>query len=79
MPLGFIWCFQDMNCVDFVENALFKSSGEIYRPSLPSLLLDELSMDKRDNDDFFSRRLVCRSSDSSYNSTGIHVVLLHIT
>ena len=29
----------------------------------------KLSMDKRDSDGFFSRRLVCRSSDRSYNST----------
>ena len=38
---------------------------------LPSSLLDQLTMDKRDSDGFFSRRLVCtcKSSDSSYNST----------
>ena len=29
VPLGFLWYFQDMNCVDFVENAIFKSSGDI--------------------------------------------------
>ena len=29
VPLGFLWCFQDMQCVAFVENALFKSSGDI--------------------------------------------------
>ena len=29
VPLGFLWCFQDMHCVAFVENALFKSSGNI--------------------------------------------------
>ena len=29
MPLGFLWRFQDMHCVAFVENALFKSSGDI--------------------------------------------------
>ena len=56
------------SCVDFVENALFRSQGDI---CLPSLLLDRLSMGKRDSDGFFSRRLVCtcRSSDRSYNST----------
>ena len=27
-------------------------------------------MNNRDSDGFFSRRLVCRSSDRSYNSTG---------
>ena len=29
VPLGFLWHFQDMHCVDFVEKALFKSSGDI--------------------------------------------------
>ena len=29
VPLGFLWRFQDMHCVAFVENALFKSSGDI--------------------------------------------------
>ena len=29
VPLGFIWHFQDMHCVAFVENALFKSFGDI--------------------------------------------------
>ena len=51
------------NYVDFVENALFKSSDDICRPPCPSLLLDELSIDERDSDHFISRRLVCRSSD----------------
>ena len=27
VPLGFLWHLQGMNCVDFIENALFKSSG----------------------------------------------------
>ena len=27
--LGFPYCFQCMHCVDFAENALFKSSGDI--------------------------------------------------
>ena len=31
-------------------------------------------MDKRDSNGFFSRRLVCRSSDSSYNSTDLSLV-----
>ena len=26
--LGFLWHFQDMHCVAFVENTLFKSSGD---------------------------------------------------
>ena len=29
VPLGFLWHFQHMYCVDFIENALFKSSGDI--------------------------------------------------
>ena len=29
VPLGFSWRFQDMHCVDFVESALFNSSGNI--------------------------------------------------
>jgi hypothetical protein len=61
-----------MICVHFVENALFKSSGDIqlltmHAPLLSSLL-DELSIDERDSDHFISR-LVCRSSDSFCNST----------
>ena len=48
-----------MHCVDFVENALFRSSGDIA----------QLTMDIGDSDGFFSRILVCRSSDSSYNLT----------
>ena len=43
-----------------------------------STLSDEFSMDRmnnRDSDGFFSRRLVCRSSDSSYNSTGLSLVI----
>ena len=35
-----------------------------------SSLLDRLSMEKTDGDGFFSRWLVCRSSDRSYNLTG---------
>ena len=29
VPLSFLWPSQDMHCVDFVEIALFKSSGDI--------------------------------------------------
>ena len=58
-----------MNCVDFVENASFKSSGDICWPPWPSSLLDELSIDKRDSDGFISRLVVRSSSDSSYNLT----------
>ena len=38
--------------VEFIENALFKSSGEICWSPLPSSLLDELLLDKRDSDGF---------------------------
>ena len=47
--------------MDFVENALFKSSGDICSPPLPSFL-DKLTMDKQDSDGFISRRIVCRTS-----------------
>ena len=77
VPLGFSWRFQDMHCVEFVENTLFKSSGNICWPPLPSSLLDELSMDKIDSDGSFSRRLVCRSSDRSYNSTYLSLVIVN--
>ena len=67
-----------------VENALFKSSGDICWSPLPSSLLDQLSVDKRDSNGFFSSRLVCRTRDSSYNSTDpsryrvqSHTVQLH--
>ena len=50
VPLAFLWHFQRMYCVDFVENALFKTSGNICWSPLPSTLLDELSMVKRDSD-----------------------------
>ena len=50
--------------MDFAENALFKSSGDICWSPLPSLLLGQLSVDKRDSDGFFSSRLACRTSDT---------------
>ena len=37
---------QHMHCVDFFENALFRSSGDICRPPSSSSLLDQLAMDK---------------------------------
>ena len=65
VPLDFLRHFQGMYCVNFVENASFKSSGDICWPLWPSLLLDELSIDERDSDGFISRLIlvVC----SSYN------------
>ena len=67
--LSFLWHVLDMFCVDFFENTLLRSSGDICCAPLPSSLLDELSVNKTDSDDFFSRRLLCSSSDSSYKST----------
>ena len=29
VPLGFLWCFQDIHCVAFIKNALFKSYDDI--------------------------------------------------
>ena len=63
-----------MKHVEFVENTLFKSYGEVCWSSQPSLLLDELSVDKRDSDGFFSRRLACRTSNRSYSSTDSSLV-----
>ena len=65
-----------MYCVDFVENTLFKSSGESCWLPLPSSLLNELSMDKRDSNGFFLRRLACRTNNRSYtfNSTDSSLV-----
>ena len=77
VPLGFLWHFLHMHCVDFVENALFRSYGNICQSSLPSLLLDRLTMDQTDSCGFFSRRLVCRSSDRSYNSTDSSLNILN--
>ena len=55
VSLGFLCCFQWMHCVDFTENALFKSSGNIYWLPLPSLLLGQFLVDKRDSNGFFSK------------------------
>ena len=74
VSLGFPWCFQLMHCVDFAKNALFKSSGNIYWSPLPSLLFGQLSVDKWDSDGFFLSGLMCRTSDSSYNSTDSSLV-----
>ena len=29
VPFGFLWDFQGICCVDFIENASFKHSGDI--------------------------------------------------
>ena len=80
VPLSFLWRSQDMHCVDFVEIALFKSSGDIcWSPSFLIASSDELSVNKRDIDGFFSRRVVSRSSDRSYNSTDSSLNILNLT
>ena len=45
--LSFPCPFLLIYCVDFVENTLFESSGDICWPPLPSSLLDQLLTDKR--------------------------------
>ena len=43
VALNFLCHFLHMQCVHFVENALFRSYGDICWPPLPSLLFDRLS------------------------------------
>ena len=73
VPLSFLCWFQHTYCVGFIENVLFESFGDICWQPLPSPLLDQLSMDNSDNSGFFSRRLVCRTIDSSYDSSPVTV------
>ena len=77
VPLSFLCHFLHMYCVDFIKNALFRSSCNICWPPLPSLLLDRLSMDKRGSDGFVSRWLAYRSSNKSYNSTDSSLVMVN--
>ena len=44
---------------------------------LPPSLRDNLSMDKRDSNGFFSTRRVCTVSDSSYNMADSSLVIAH--
>ena len=81
VPLSFLHRFLLMHCVDFAENTLFRSSGDIkfcWSP-LPSLLFDRLSMDKTDSDGFFSRWIVYRSSDRFYTSTGSSLAIVNLS
>jgi hypothetical protein len=57
-----------MICVNFVKT-LWLIVQKFWRHLLPSSLLDELSIDERDSDRFISRLVVCRSSDSSCDSS----------
>ena len=43
VSLSFLWRFLHIHYVDLVENALFRTYGDICRSSLPSLLLDRLT------------------------------------
>ena len=58
----------------FTENALFKRSGIICQSPLPSSLPDELPMDSRDSDSFYSVNTV---SDSIYNMTDSSLIIAH--
>ena len=58
------------------ENASFKSSGVICQSPLLSLHPDELPMDRRDSDGFFSTKLASRPSISSYNTTDLSLITL---
>ena len=66
-----------MNCVDLVEITSFKSSGNICWSPAFFTSFDELSVNKRDSDGFFSRRIVGRSSDRSYSSTDSSLNILN--
>ena len=60
--IDFFMVFQGFSSVACAENALFKSSDIICRSPPPSLLPNDLSMDKRDSNNFFSMQRVCMSS-----------------
>ena len=68
-------CLSVCYCVAFAENTSFKSCGMIFLPLQPSWLLDDLLMDKRGSDGFFSTRPVYRDSDRSYNTTDLSLIL----
>ena len=67
----------------FAENALFKSSGTICRSLLPSLLPNDLSVDKKDSNNFFSMQRVIISEtvtvahaiSSKFNKHNSHVLV----
>ena len=65
---------QGFCCVALAENASFKSSGIICQSPLLSSLLDELPMDRRDSDRFFSTKLASRPSISSYSKTDLSLI-----
>ena len=55
--------------MDFAKNASFKSYGIICLPPLPSTLPEELSMDRRNSNEFILRRRVCTLNDSFCRTT----------
>ena len=67
--IGFFMVFSRFCHVAFAENASFKSYGIIYWPLPPSSLPKDISMDKKDSNNFFSTRRVCTSSNSSQYTT----------
>ena len=70
-----LWCFRR---VALPKNALFKSSGIIFQSPLLSSLPDELPMDRRDSDGFFSTKLVSRPrvTCSSHDTTDLSLIAL---
>ena len=69
MPLGFLFCSQHVLCGFCCKCFVRKFWQDLLIMPLPSLFLDELTMDKRDSGCFFSKRLACRTNDRSYNLT----------
>ena len=67
VPLTFLWRSQDIYCVDFVENTLFKSSGDICWSSAFFASVANSRWTKETAMASFLRRLVSRSSDRSFN------------
>ena len=69
--LSFLCHLVHVYCVNFIENTLFRNSGNICWPPLPSLLLDGLLKDKKRQWCLcFNMTIVCRSSNKSFILTG---------
>ena len=66
-----LWCFIDLQRVDFAENALFKSYGVICLPRLPPTLPVGLSTDRRNSSAFFTRQSLCTLSNSFCRTTDL--------
>ena len=69
VPYLYMYIESQMFCADF--NCGFRGLLATFTVHLCllRLIVDQLSVDKRDSDCFFSRKLVCSTSDSSYNLT----------